>query len=511
MMSPLTVAQYLKPGHLTFDLVVMDEASQIKPEDAIGALLRGNQTIIVGDPKQLPPTNFFDRALDDEGGEDDDDDPLLHADDKIVAESVLDLAARSFQPARRLRWHYRSRHERLIAFSNREFYDDDLIVFPASSPMDATLGIEVVQMGGVWRNRTNAEEAQAVAKTIVDFVSRYPELSYGVVSMNQPQRELIQAELDVLALNDPDMMRYRDEWEERLEPPFVKNLENVQGDERDVIFISLGWGRTPTGGMFQRFYPVNRKEDGHRRLNVLFTRARRKVVVFTSIRPEDIVVDPEKTSRGVTVLRDYLLYGRDGKLVSGSNTERPADSPFELAVAQALRRRGYTVDLQVGVAGYFIDIAVRHPDKLAHFVLGIECDGATYHSAKSARDRDRLRQEALESLGWRLVRVWSTDWFRNHDAEADRLAAEVSAAIKADDGAGISPMHLVDPEIALALSSLDSKQSSDSPPAEPEIPQALARDLLSDGMDKQSTSASHDWEDLETALSSTFRISGGHA
>jgi very-short-patch-repair endonuclease len=259
----------------------------------------------------------------------------------------------------------------------------------------------------------------------------YPSLSHGVVTMNQPQREQIEAEIDRLTLSDPVAAKYREHWGNELEPPFVKNLENVQGDERDVILISLGWGRTPERAMHQRFFPINRRDDGHRRLNVLFTRAKRKVVLFASLRPEDIVVDPERTAPGVRVLRDYLQYARDGRLERGVLTGGEADSPFETSVANALRSRGHDVALQVGVAGYSIDIGVRHPSQPGRFVLGVECDGATYHSAKSARDRDRLRQEALERLGWYLARVWSTDWFRDPTSEADRISALVRQAIAA--------------------------------------------------------------------------------
>lgn len=433
MMSPLTVAQYLRPRSLTFDLVVMDEASQIKPEDAIGALLRGRQAIIVGDPKQLPPTNFFDRALDD-GGDDAEDEgsagqASLSSDDRVVAESVLDLAARAFRPARRLRWHYRSQHERLIAFSNREFYDDNLVVFPAAHPPSATLGIEYVRVNGTWHGRVNVVEARAVAHAVVQFMNLHPDLSHGVVAMNHPQRDLIEAEIDLLTSRDAPAAAYREHWEGRLEPPFIKNLENVQGDERDVIFISLGWGKSQEGVVHQRFFPINRSADGHRRLNVLFTRAKRKIVLFSSLDPESIVVDPEKSSRGVRVLRDYLLYARDGRLERGHITGHEAESPFETAVANALRARGHNVSMQIGVAGYRVDIAARHPTYPDRFVLGIECDGAAYHSAKSARDRDRLRQDALERLGWRLTRIWSTDWFQAPAKEADRLSAEITRAI----------------------------------------------------------------------------------
>ncbi|RVT99477.1 DUF4011 domain-containing protein [Rhodovarius crocodyli] len=425
MMSPLTVAQYLKPDGLRFDLVVMDEASQIKPEDSVGALLRGAQCVIVGDSKQLPPTNFFDRSLlDDE--EDEEDEAALSAEDKVEAESILDLASRAFRPGRRLRWHYRSQHESLIAFSNQEFYDGNLVVFPAARAPSATLGIELVQVNGHWRSKVNVEEAQAIAKASVEFMKANPGLSHGIVAMNQPQKELIEAELARLTRDDEAAAQYADAWEAKLEPPFVKNLENVQGDERDVIMISLGWGRTPQGVMYQRFFPVNRAQDGHRRLNVLFTRAKRKIMLFASLQAEDIVVEPGRTARGVQVLKDYLLYAREGRADPARPDPAAAEqAPFEASVAAALRAKGHEVALSLGVAGYRIDIAVKRQGR---FVLGIECDGATYHDARSARDRDRLRQDALERLGWKLARVWSTDWFQDPAAETERLCREIEKA-----------------------------------------------------------------------------------
>ncbi len=239
MMSPLTVAQYLRPGRIGFDLVIMDEASQIRPEDALGAFLRARQVVVVGDPQQLPPTNFFDRALANDDEEDEEDEGLA-AEDKVVAESVLDIAARAFRPARQLRWHYRSQHESLIAFSNREFYDSRLVIFPTAQPSSETLGIEFVPVAGRWSERTNITEAKGVAAAVVAFMLQHRDLSHGVVAMNQPQRELIEAEIDLLAAGDVEVAAYRERWHVKHEPPFVKNLENVQGDERDVIFVSLG-------------------------------------------------------------------------------------------------------------------------------------------------------------------------------------------------------------------------------------------------------------------------------
>jgi very-short-patch-repair endonuclease len=429
MMSPLTVAETLPAQHGLFDLVVMDEASQIRPEDALGALLRARQAVIVGDPQQLPPSRFFDRLVERDEADGDEED----ADDAIVAESVLDLAERAFAPSRRLLWHYRSRHESLIAFSNRHFYDDSLIVFPAPSGPGEDLGVELRDAGGTWRggagNRVNVEEARAIVDSVAALVRRAPDRSIGVVTMNQAQMELVQRELDLKAHGDAALTEYLREWEERTdprEPLFVKNLENVQGDERDLILVSLGYGRTPEGTLYQRFVPIQRAADGHRRLNVLFTRARSKLIVFASIRPEEI--QAEGKARGVQVLRDYLIYARDGRLETGVAGGEP-ESPFEDAVRRVLVARGYDVACQVGVQGYRIDLAVRHPQERTRFVLGIECDGATYHRARSARDRDRLRQENLERLGWRITRIWSTDWFRDPSAASRRLIAIVDQAI----------------------------------------------------------------------------------
>jgi very-short-patch-repair endonuclease len=280
-------------------------------------------------------------------------------------------------------------------------------------------------VNGHWNERCNVEEAQAVADAAAELMRTCPQLSLGIVSMNQPQRDLIEAELDLRYARDSALSDYQARWEDRQEDPFVKNLENVQGDERDVILISLGWGPTRQGAMHQRFSPVSRREDGHRRLNVLFTRARRRMIVFSSFDSEQITIG-ENTPPGVRILREYLAYARDGQLWRGSVDDRPADSPFELAVASALRARGHIVETQVGVAGYRIDLAIRHPSETMRFVCGIECDGAAYHSAKSARDRDRLRQEALERLGWRILRVWSTDWFRDAAGQAERLSDAIA-------------------------------------------------------------------------------------
>lgn len=460
MMSPLAVAELLPARMDLFDLVIMDEASQVRPEEAFGSLLRGRQAVIVGDPKQLPPTAFFDRLFD--GQEDDDEDAIP------AAESVLDLATRAFAPNRRLLWHYRSRHQSLIAFSNRHFYDDELVVFPAAAEPGMDLGVELRDVGGFWRggegHRVNIEEARAVAAEVAARARRRPDLSMGVVAMNAAQAELIEREIALMAVQDEALRRYLEAWEERespREPLFVKNLENVQGDERDVVLISLGYGRTPEGALHQRFAPIQRKSDGDRRLNVLFTRARSKVVVFASLQPEDI--QAEGKARGVGILRDYLAYAREGgRLPAKSDgTAGAPESPFEEAVRRTLVARGFDVVPQLGVQGYRLDLAVRDPDDRSRYVLGIECDGATYHRARWVRDRDRLRQQNLERLGWRIVRVWSTDWFRDPDGEAERLAAAVRRAI--DAARQDRPSRAQPPAVQGAMLATPTRQSAGEP------------------------------------------------
>jgi very-short-patch-repair endonuclease len=423
MMSPASVSQFLSQVSGAFDLVVIDEASQMRPEDALATLARGKQIVVVGDPMQLPPTTFFD-AVQDENTADEDDDELA-----VDTESVLDLALSKLRPARDLRWHYRSRHESLIAFSNREFYRDRLIVFPSPIAKAARLGVQYSFVAdGLYKSSINPNEAAEVVKIVAGLIHENPNRSIGVVAVNQPQRDLLTAEFDRLFPQDDALEAYRARWEHTLEDFFVHNLENVQGHERDVIVISTVYGpETPGSPPFQRFPTINSKV-GHRRLNVLFTRAKELVVLVTSLKSEDIKELPT-SSPGVIALKHYLEFARSGRLDSGKHTGRSPDSPFEAEVADVLTQLGHRVQAQVGVAGFFIDMAVRHPARHDHYVLGIECDGATYHSAKSARDRDRLRQEILERLGWKLHRIWSTDWYHSRDREVARLKQAVNSAI----------------------------------------------------------------------------------
>jgi len=417
MMSPASVAQFIPPGAVAFDMVIIDEASQMRPEEALGSIARAKQLVVVGDPKQLPPTDFFKARFDQDAEEDSGEEA-----DILDDESILDMSLKVFYPARRLKWHYRSRHESLIAFSNQHFYDNSLTIFPSPNNQFA-VEYQYIETGA-YRSGANVPEAMRVAEAAADFMRQYPDLSLGIVTLNQKQQELLLDEMDRLFALHPELEQYRVARENTLEPFFVKNLENVQGDERDVIFISTVYGpERPGMPVMQRFGPINSR-NGHRRLNVLFTRAKERVVVFSSMKSSDIRPSPT-SNRGVQILKEYLEYAQTQRLQTAVVTGREPDSDFEIFVAERLRQQGYEVVPQVGVSGYFIDLAVVDPERPGTYLLGIECDGATYHSSKAARDRDRLRQQVLERLGWKLYRIWSTDWFTNSTAEAEKLITYV--------------------------------------------------------------------------------------
>jgi superfamily I DNA and/or RNA helicase len=416
MMGPMSVAQYLAPGMIEFDLVVMDEASQIKPQDALGAIARGSQLVVVGDPKQLPPTRFFDRIVD-EGEED----PTAIEE----SESILDATLPMFF-ARRLRWHYRSRHESLISFSNHSFYDSSLVLFPSPYKRTDSYGIKYSRVpNGCFVNRRNMEEARIIAEAVREHFRNQPEESLGVVAMSAEQRLQLERSIETLAKEDFAFQEWLEEDARRHESLFIKNLENVQGDERDVIIVSMTYGPKSSGGrVFQRFGPIN-SDVGWRRLNVLFTRSKKRMQIFSSMGSEDIITDAT-SKRGVQALRDFLAFCETGILHKTEiETGRAPDSNFEIAVMEVLRDKGFECVPQVGVAGFFIDIAVIDPGNPGRYLMGIECDGANYHSAKSARDRDRLRQMILERLGWRICRIWSTDWYKNPHAQLQPIVREL--------------------------------------------------------------------------------------
>lgn len=417
MMGPQAVAQFLEPGHLEFDIVVMDEASQLKPEEAIGAIARGKQLVVVGDPKQLPPTTFFSRQ---NQSSDDDDSQQTAAED---AESILDVCIGHFQPVRTLRWHYRSRHESLIAFSNQYFYKGKLLVFPSPYPKGKALGLHYMHVpNGVYENQMNKVEAMRVVDAIVDHIYTRPEDSLGVVTLNIKQRDLIAELWEERRKSVSQAEDFERHWDAEGMGLFFKNLENVQGDERDCILISTTFGKAPgISKPRQNFGPISR-QGGWRRLNVLFTRARKSIGLITSMEAEHIIEDAS-TPEGTKALRNYLEYARSGVLPLNILTGLEPDSDFEVSIIELIESWGYSVTPQLGVAGFRIDIAVKHPLYPSTYLAAVECDGATYHSGVTVRDRDRIRQEILENLGWRgkIWRIWSTDWFRSPLVEAKKL------------------------------------------------------------------------------------------
>lgn len=434
MMSPLSIAKYIPPGSVSFDMVIFDEASQVRPTEAMGAILRGRQSVVVGDSKQLPPTSFFDTA----GGEAEDDSETADL------ESILGMFCAKSAPDRMLRWHYRSRHESLIAVSNHKFYDNRLIVFPSPDSGRKETGLRLVHNpDNPYRGRgVNIAEARAVAAAVMEHARETPHLTLGAVAFSLKQARRIEDEVEILRRHDPSLEtsffgKHPDE------PFFVKNLENVQGDERDVILISIGYGKDRHGIFRLNFGPLNR-DGGERRLNVLITRARLRCTVYSNFLAAD--VDRRRSKAlGVQTLRTFLKYAETGVLDVPRATGREADSPFEEAVAAALQARGHEIEHQVGSAGFFVDLAVLDPGRPGRFVLGIECDGAMYHSARSARDRDRLRQQVLEGLGWTIHRIWSTDWFRSPERELARVEAAIRSAVSDNGG---SPPAVARPEPA---------------------------------------------------------------
>ncbi|WP_234732189.1 DUF4011 domain-containing protein [Acidocella facilis] len=426
LMSPLSIAQYLPPEQALFDLVIFDEASQIAPWDAIGAMARGRQVVVAGDPRQMPPTNFFGRSQDDDEVSDDERD----------AESILEECLAAGLPQHTLEWHYRSRHESLIAFSNSRYYDNRLITFPAA--VTRASAVSWRRVAGVYakgNGRTNQAEAEAlVAETVARLSDpARSDKTLGIIVLNAEQQRLVEDLLDKARQASPELEAFFGDGV--LEPVFVKNLETVQGDERDVILLGVGYGPTEAGAptMSMNFGPLNR-EGGWRRLNVALTRARGEMVLFTSF--DASMVDLNRTSaRAVRDLKHFIEFAERGPVALVEAVQGSLggfDSPFEAAVAEALTRKGWEIVTQIGVSRFRIDLAVVHPDRPGDYLVGVECDGAAYHSAATARDRDKVRQAILEGLGWTLLRVWSTDWWVDKQAATQKLHDAITAHLEAD-------------------------------------------------------------------------------
>ncbi|MFJ4192457.1 DUF3320 domain-containing protein [Pseudomonas sp. NPDC089534] len=423
LMSPLSIAQYLPSDTTPFDLVIFDEASQIPVWDAIGAMARGRQVVMVGDPKQLPPTSFFGRA---ESTSDDED---TEAD----LESILDECISANLPTRNLNWHYRSRHESLIAFSNQRYYKSELVTFP--SPFTADKAVKLHPVAGIYDrggSRTNRIEAQALVAHLVARLKspafRESGHTVGVVTFNGEQQKLIEDLLDEACRRDPSLDSYFSE--SLLEPVFVKNLESVQGDERDIIYFSITFGKDAAGHTSMSFGPMNEK-GGERRLNVAITRARQELVVFSTTRPEHMDLSRTK-NEGVRDLKHFLEFAERGPqalVEADRGSVGGFDSPFEKAVAAELSKKGWHVVTQIGVSSFRVDLGIVHPDAPGRFLAGVECDGATYHRSATARDRDKLREFVLRGLGWEVVRIWSTDWWIDAAGTAEKVHQKLMALL----------------------------------------------------------------------------------
>jgi very-short-patch-repair endonuclease len=425
LMSPLSIAQYLPPDHQLFDLVIFDEASQIAPWDAVGSIARGKQVVVAGDPRQMPPTSFFNRGT--SAGEDDTDEDL---------ESILEECIGTGLRQHSLTWHYRSRHESLITFSNYHYYGGSLVTFPAADTRPSAVTWRKVD--GVYsrgKGRYNQMEAKAIVDEVVRrltssafIASRW---SIGIITLNAEQQQVVDDLLDRARQEHPSIDPY---FREGLtEPVIVKNLETMQGDERDLIILGIGFGPTEPGAniMSMNFGPLNR-EGGWRRLNVALTRARQEMLIFTSFEPS--MIDLNRTSaRAVQDLRHFIEFAQQGPKAMAAAVCGPQgehESPFEQYVADGLRAKGWETRPQIGVSRFRIDLGVVHPDRPGDYLAGIECDGATYHSAATARDRDKIRGEILRGLGWRLLRVWSTEWWVDREGALERLHQSIRAVLE---------------------------------------------------------------------------------
>lgn len=426
LMSPLSIAQFLPADQPPFDLVIFDEASQIAPWDAIGSIARGRQVVIAGDPRQMPPTNFFNRGAN--AGDDDTAEDM---------ESILDECLGAGVPSHSLSWHYRSRHESLIAFSNHRYYDRNLITFPAAETRASA--VEWRKVEGVYakgKGRYNQAEAEAIVaetvKRLTDPAFVAAGYSIGIITLNSDQQKLINDLLDTARKQYPQIEPFFQDTQ--TEPVVVKNLETVQGDERDLIMLGIGYGPTEPGApvMSMNFGPLN-KDGGWRRLNVAITRSRREMLVFTSFEPS--MIDLNRTNaRAVRDLKHFIEFAQRGPRALAEAVQGSVggyDSPFEEAVAQGLRRLGWQVVPQIGVSRFRIDLGIVHPDRPGDYLAGVECDGATYHSAATARDRDKVRGAILKGLGWNLVRLWSTQWWVDKEGALQKLHAALNELLEA--------------------------------------------------------------------------------
>jgi len=429
LMSPLSVSTYLTNTPMQFDMVIFDEASQVFPEDGLGAIYRGKQVIVVGDSQQMPPTDFFATSWEDEEkpktteeekeGEKEKEENAFEINVEDC-ESILEISNLRF-PSCRLNWHYRSRNEQLISFSNHNFYNDNLVTFPSANENTEGFGVRFLYCeNGVYdqKTRTNTEEAKMVAQTVFRCFEKYPDKSVGVVAFSQTQQDAIDSAIQKIRETDN---KYNDFFgEDRKEPFFIKNLETVQGDERDIIIFSMGYGRNKDGRFLLNFGPLN-KAGGERRLNVAVTRAKCHIILCASVKAKDIDLS-RTTSTGSKMLHDYLEYAEKGgyKYSEEEGIRKKSQCAIVKDVAKFLEENGYEVVTSLGNGKHPIDIAVKHP-VTKDFILAIESDGDIYNSDRSPRDRDRLRSMVLSNLGWKYYRLWSTEWIIHQEIEKKNL------------------------------------------------------------------------------------------
>ncbi len=425
LMSPLSIAQYLdtKTFESYFDYIIFDEASQVKIEDAIGALLRGKHYIIMGDTKQLPPTAFFDVETNIESQEAED----MHVQD---VESILHFC-KTILPYRMLKCHYRSRHESLIAVSNLEFYNNDLFIYPSPIIDSNDLGLKLHYNPNNVYDKGKTRQNLGEAKEVVDYAIRHFgkygfTKSLGIGTFSVAQKQAILEELELRLKENPELDPYFNTTGEKAF--FVKNIENIQGDERDVMLISVGYGFDETHKLSSNFGPLN-NDGGERRLNVLTTRAKEKCIVFANFKSADMNISL-KSPKGVQVLKTYLYYAEHGKFPSDFVEKQKLTSSFEKSVYNFLIKKGYKVEKKVGCSGYRIDLAVLDPSNGDEYILAIECDGTESNVDSSARERDRIRRNMLEGLGWNYYRIWSTEWYHNRQNAKQNLINAINDAIK---------------------------------------------------------------------------------
>lgn len=414
LMSPMSVAQYIDADNIKFDLVIFDEASQMPTCEAVGAIARGNSIIVVGDPKQMPPTSFFSSNSVDEDNIDKED-----------LESILDDCLALSMPSKHLLWHYRSKHESLIAFSNSQYYNNRLLTFPSPDNIKSKVTCQFVS--GFYdkgKSRQNRTEANAVVQEIMKRLSdsELSKLSIGVVTFSSVQQTLIEDLLTENFANNPHLETIALDCNE---PLFIKNLENVQGDERDVILFSVGYGPDKDGKVSLNFGPLNR-DGGWRRLNVAVSRARYEMKVFSTLRSEHIDLT-RTSSEGVAGLKSFLEYAEKGKnsMIITENNSLFKGKSLVNVIADKIRENGYIVQTNVGCSGYRVDIGVVNPENKLEYILGILCDGDNYNAAKTVRDREVIQQDVLKLLGWNIHRVWTMDWIYNQE----KVISEIIKAI----------------------------------------------------------------------------------